>query len=250
MTTAKKRPTPPTKASNKASGSSSVTAAKSSAGTARGVSAPTKRGPLPAPKKPFPVLPVVFVGVALALIAAIVFSSDRSINAETGVPEVTGEALSPYQTNMQPANDPSVGAPVPAVEGEDFDGNTVSIDPTDGSPKAILFLAHWCPHCQAEVPRVQAWLDAGGGVEGVEIVSVLTSMNSSQPNYPPSEWMEREGWTSPMIRDGDGNEVLAAYGAGGFPYYVFADGDGNVVRRSSGELDIATLEAYMQEIAP
>ncbi|MDQ3782544.1 MAG: redoxin domain-containing protein, partial [Actinomycetota bacterium] len=101
-------------------------------------------------------LPVVFVGVALALIAAIVFSSDRSINAETGVPEVTGEALAPHPGNMLPADDPAVGIAAPAVVGEDFDGNTVSIDPTDGSPKAIMFLAHWCPHCQAEVPRVQA----------------------------------------------------------------------------------------------
>jgi len=113
--------------------------------------------------------------------------------------------------------------------------------PLVGSTVERAIVSGLADHAAAEEEAVQAWLDAGGGVEGVEIVSVLTSMNSSQPNYPPSEWMEREGWTSPMIRDGDGNEVLAAYGAGGFPYYVFADGDGNVVRRSSGELDIATV---------
>lgn len=257
--TTKKRPAPPTKASSKAARSSTSPATKTpkrpttSAGARPAGAASTataaRRGPQPAPKKPFPVLPVVFVGVALALIAAIVFSSDRSINAETGVPEVTGEALAPHPGNMLPADDPAVGIAAPAVVGEDFGGNTVSIDPTDGSPKAIMFLAHWCPHCQAEVPRVQAWLDGGGGVEGVEIVSVLTSMSSSQPNYPPSEWMDREGWTSPVIRDSDGSDILVAYGSGGFPYYVFVDADGNVARRSAGELDIATLQTYMEEIA-
>ncbi|MET0830864.1 MAG: TlpA disulfide reductase family protein [Acidimicrobiia bacterium] len=249
MTTAKKRPSPPASAKGR---SATGPAAKSTAGsTPQGRAAASRRGPQAPPKKSFPVLPVVFGVVALALIAAIMFSSSRSINDdETGEPTITGEVLAPFATGTEPASDEAVGTTPPTLSGEDFDGNSVVIDPADGTPKAVVFLAHWCPHCQAEVPRVQAWLDAGGGVEGVELMSVSTSMNSSRTNYPPSEWLEGEGWTAPVLRDSAASDAYIAYGGGAFPYYVFIDADGNVVRRSSGELDVATLETYMQEIAP
>ena len=198
-----------------------------------------------------PVLGIVFVVVALALVAAIVFSSDRSIGSEAGDPDITGEALPafPSANPAQPSDDAAFGLAAPAAVGEDFGGSTVAIDTDNDTAKAIVFLAHWSPHCQAEVPRVQAWLDAGGEVEGVEMISVTTSMNSAQPNYPPSAWLEREGWTVPIIRDSESNELLSAYGAGGFPYWVFVDADGNVTRRSGGELSIETLQAYMTEAA-
>jgi thiol-disulfide isomerase/thioredoxin len=248
VTTAKKRPTPPASAKGR---SATTPAAKSTGSGAQGGAPASRRGPQAPPKKKFPILPVVFVGVALALIAAIVFSSNESINSgnETGEPELTGDALPPYDSGAEPANDGGVGAAAPAVTGEGFDGSPVSITPDDGTPRAVVFLAHWCPHCQAEVPRIQQWLDEGGGVEGVELMSVTTSVNSAQPNYPPSEWLEREGWTPENLLDSSDNEVYNAYGGGAFPFFVFIDGDGNVVRRASGELDIATLEAYMREAA-
>ena len=250
MTTAKKRPNPPPQAKSRAQTANAAKA--SSTSTANQTrSAASRRGPQPPPKKKFPVLPVVFGVVALALIAAIMFSSSRSINDdETGEPTITGEVLAPFATGTEPASDEAVGTTPPTLSGEDFDGNSVVIDPADGTPKAVVFLAHWCPHCQAEVPRVQAWLDAGGGVDGVELMSVATSMNSARPNYPPSEWLEGEGWTAPVLRDTAASDAYIAYGGGAFPFYVFIDADGNVVRRSSGELDVATLEMYMQEIAP
>ena len=94
-----------------------------------------------------------------------------------------------------------------------------------------MFIAHWCGHCQAEVPRVQAWLDATGGVPGVDLYSVATAMNSGQGNFPPSDWLARENWSLPVIRDDQDNSVLAAYGSGGFPYWVFTNADGTVALR-------------------
>jgi thiol-disulfide isomerase/thioredoxin len=134
------------------------------------------------------------------------------------------------------------------VTGHDFDGGTVSIG-GEGTPTAIIFLAHWCSHCQAEVPLVQSWLDSGGGVEGVDFVSVTTSSSSGAQNWPPSEWLEREGWSAPNIRDDQTNSVLNAYGGSSFPYWVFLDGDGNVALRLAGEIDIATLELAMNNLA-
>jgi thiol-disulfide isomerase/thioredoxin len=187
----------------------------------------------------FPILPVLGGAVVLIILAAIIFSG--SPGQEFGEVEVSGSVLAPYSAQGQ---DPAVGQVAPEISGLDFQGNEVSVR-HDGTPKAIVFLAHWCPHCQNEVPSVQTWLDSTGGVEGVEIVSVSTSMNSAQPNFPPSEWLERENWTQPVIRDDADNSALVAYGAGGFPYWVFVDGDGTVVTRSAGEIPIQSLQQLL-----
>jgi thiol-disulfide isomerase/thioredoxin len=133
------------------------------------------------------------------------------------------------------------------LTGRDFDDAAVEIK-HDGTPKAVVFLAHWCSHCQAEVPRVQAWLDTGGGVPGVEIMSVTTSANSAQANWPPSAWLDREGWTSPNIRDDSDSSALRAYGGNAFPYWVFLNGDGTVAHRQSGQTEVATLQAIMETL--
>lgn len=195
------------------------------------------------PPRKIPWLGIVFGVIALALVAAIVFSSSDPIGSEFGDVTIAGESLAPF---AEPTADPAIGQPAPQLTGVGFDGAEVGIE-NDGTAKAIVFLAHWCSHCQAEVPRVQSWLDSGGGVAGVELYSVSTSMNSAQPNFPPSEWLDGVGWTPPLIRDDKDSSALVAFGAGGFPYWVFVDANGNVVRRSSGELDIPTLQAYMTE---
>jgi hypothetical protein len=79
----------------------------------------------------------------------------------------------------------------------------------------------------------------------VKIVSVATSINSARENYPPSEWLEREGWTTPVIKDDFDNTLHSAFGAGGFPYWVFLNGDGTVAARTTGQTDITTLQQIM-----
>lgn len=193
-----------------------------------------------------PILLIAFGLIAVALIAAIVFSGEEPIGSgdEYGDPTVSGESLPAFGDAPSLAADPAAGTAAPEVTGQDFDGSTVSIG-GEGTPAVVIFLAHWCSHCQAEVPVVQSWLDSGGGVEGVDIVSVTTSASSGAQNWPPSEWLQREGWSSPNIRDDQANSVLNAYGGSSFPYWVFLDGDGNVALRLAGEIDIATLELAM-----
>jgi hypothetical protein len=164
--------------------------------------------------------------------------------AETGRPAVTGDFLPQYESSGQ---DPAVGLTAPTVIGENFNGEPVTIS-SNGSPTAIAFLAHWCSHCMAEVSAVQAWLDAGGGVDGVRIVSVSTSVGSDRPNYPPSEWLDREGWTPEVVLDDVANSVHTAFGYGNFPYWVFVNGDGTVAARTAGELDIDTLEQLLSAL--
>jgi len=152
--------------------------------------------------------------------------------------------MPPNQTVDTTAN----GLLIPDVTGENFSGDTVEIKNDDGRAKGILFLAHWCSHCQAEVPRVVSWLDETGGVEGVDLYAVATSMNSAQANYPPSDWLERENLDLPVIRDDKENSVLIAYGAGGFPYWVFTNADGTVALRTSGETSVDQIETILNSL--
>lgn len=194
------------------------------------------------------ILAVVGGVVVLLLIAVVMFgNTDTSgIANETG--EVTIEGVSlPPMPQSSPQDTTADGLTAPDVTGSDFDGNTVSIT-NDGRAKGIVFVAHWCPHCQEEVPRVQDWIDGGGGVEGVDLYSVSTSVHSTQANYPPSDWLESEGWTIPVIRDDQDGSVHLAYGGGGFPYWVFLNSDGTVAIRTSGQLQLDQLVGILESL--
>ena len=197
-------------------------------------------------KRQIPWLGIIFGIIAVALVGAIAFTGGDSTagDAEAADVSIDGE-LPRFQATV---GDPAIGMPAPNVTGENFDGDSVSIS-NDGTPKAIAFLAHWCPHCQAEVPRVQEWIDGGGGVAGVEIYSVATSENELGVNHPASQWLEDEGWTAPVISDDANGSTHLAFGGGGFPYWVFVNADGTVAARTAGELDIGTLEQLLQQIA-
>jgi len=159
-------------------------------------------------------------------------------------PTITGLSLVPFEN---PDGDAAVGQPAPTVVGASFDGRSVAIG-GNGRPQMLLFLAHWCSHCQAEVPLVQAWLDQGGLPDGVDVVSVSTSTDPAAPNYPPEEWLAREGWTPPVMVDPTGS-VATAFGLPAFPYFVFVNADGTVAGRMTGEVPITDLDAIADQLA-
>lgn len=166
--------------------------------------------------------------------------------AEVAPPVISGTPLAEFPG--RDVTDPAVGQAAPEVTGTDFDGTPVSIE-ADGRPKVLLFLAHWCPHCQEEVPVVQTWVTAGGVPAGVDLISVATAIDPAAPNYPPDAWFAREGWTSPVIVDPT-NSVAQAYGLTAFPFWVFVGPDGNVRARTTGEVSIADLEAAIRGLIP
>lgn len=118
----------------------------------------------------------------------------------------------------------------------------------DGGPTMVLFVAHWCPHCQREVPVVQDWVDGGGLPRGVDLVTVSTVIDPRRPDYPPDEWLAGEGWTAPVLVDAD-NTAAAAAGLSAYPFFFAVDGDGTVALRASGELTPDELDAIAAEIA-
>ena len=195
----------------------------------------------------------VILGVAAAMVVGLVLSivlggSDDSLDeTQTGTIQVVGDPL-PFTDD--PANDPAVGTKAPALNGVSFDGTPVSITPGDGRRYLVLFLAHWCPHCQAEVPRLVDWYESGAVPDYLNVVAVSTAVASDRPNHPPSEWLERERWPWPVLVDSDSFEAAAAYGQSGFPYFALIDEDGTVLVRFAGEIETPQLEAVLDSAFP
>ncbi|KAA0235789.1 MAG: Thiol-disulfide oxidoreductase ResA [Acidimicrobiales bacterium] len=164
---------------------------------------------------------------------------------ETAAVQIDG---SPLPELADPGNDPAVGMQAPSLVGESFDGSVVEIVP-DGQLKAVAFLAHWCPHCQKEVPEMVELIEKGNWPADVAFYAVATGTDEGQPNYPPSEWMATEGLTARVMVDDENSAAAQAYGLPGFPYWVFLDGDNKVVARVSGEIGQEGLQQYLDELS-
>lgn len=164
---------------------------------------------------------------------------------ETAAVQIDG---SPLPELADPNNDPAVGMQAPSLVGESFDGSVVEIVP-DGQLKAVAFLAHWCPHCQKEVPEAVELIEKGNWPSNVAFYAVATGTDEGQPNYPPSEWMASEGLPARVMVDDENDSAAQAYGLPGFPYWVFLDGDNKVVARVSGEIGQEGLQQYLDELS-
>ncbi|HEX6422602.1 MAG TPA: TlpA disulfide reductase family protein [Acidimicrobiales bacterium] len=214
---------------------------------------PTRSTTTPS-RRPLVVAGIVIAVVLAALVAALVAGSGSDDGTETSdtaggaraavVPNDTPASVtgSPLPALPDGAADPAVGAPMPTLSGTALDGEPLTV-PADGRPTMIVYLAHWCPHCQAEVPVVQRWVDEGRLPEGVDLIAVSTAADERRPNYPPADWLDREGWTARVLVDGD-NAAATASGVSAYPFFVAVDGDGTVVARTSGELSPQQLDAF------
>jgi len=187
---------------------------------------------------------LVVVAGAIALLVAAGNDADSGDRpAETAFAELIGTPLAPF---AQP--DPGIGQPVPDLSAQTLTGERVRVG-GDDTARIYAFFAHWCPHCQADLPRTTAWLENNQLPEGVEIIAVSTAVNRTGDNYPPSEWFEREGWPEPVLLDDDDGTLATGMGLTGFPYWVAADRDGTVVARVAGELDDSGLEALISAVS-
>jgi thiol-disulfide isomerase/thioredoxin len=152
---------------------------------------------------------------------------------------VTGDALPQMPESGE---DPAVGKAAPTISGYDLAGRPAKIDPgSDGKGTMVVFLAHWCPHCNREVPVLNEWKAKGLVPQNLRVVGVTTASRPDQANWPPSKWIVAMKWTFDQFADSEKQDAAAAYGVGGYPFLVFIDAAGNVTSRTSGEVPVEDI---------
>ena len=165
---------------------------------------------------------------------------------------VVGDALPPYP---EEGDDPAVGMTAPVLVGETMAGDPITIDASVDGPTWVVFLAHWCSHCNAEIPVINQLRDEGRIPDGINVVGISTAYNPGRPNWPPDEWLEEKDWTFPAVNDGIDTVAgvyIAAneFGIGGFPFSMLVDGDGVITARWAGGRTADELESLLTTNLP
>lgn len=209
---------------------------------------------------------VVAVCALVAFMATRADTSEATAGAGTGAAAaanakqqvapitVSGEPLPPMPDTSgsnftDPATDKAIGKPALQLDGESFDGSKVSVNPADGTARVFVFVAHWCPHCQRELPEIEAWIKAGNLPKNVEIIVISTAVNEPRGNFPVSNWIVKEGVTPKVILDDKDSGAASKFGLTSFPYFVMTNGEGKVVARGSGEIPIETFGAAVDALS-
>jgi len=196
---------------------------------------------------------IIAIVIGGAAIVAISSSGSESSTSSGNISEfsditVTGDAL-PAFDSVSTATDTAIGLPAPVVSGKGFTGTEITTDGA-GTPTLLVFLAHWCPHCQREVPLLVQWEKDGKTPTGVDVIAVATGTDPANPNFPPSEWLAREEFPAlwPVIADSADKKAANAFGLSGYPYFVLVDAQGNVFKRLSGEIPMDELTAMIDQM--
>ena len=173
-------------------------------------------------------------------------SGEGQTQAEVSAVEVIGDDL--VQPPRDASADPGLGAVAPTLRGTDINGESIEIGP-DGRPKAVVFVAHWCPHCQDEVPVLTDLISQGELPAEMDLYVVSTAVFDDRENYPPSAWLTDSGIDAPIMLDSEEFEALIAYGGGGFPFTVYLDSENRVLKRTQGTASPELIKTLWLETA-
>lgn len=186
---------------------------------------------------------IVAAVVALALGIALLVGGDDTDGDRPPIDEVAkpvtvdGDPLAPLTQSILEGQEPdtAIGQVAPVVTGVDYEDNPVTIDAAENGPTMVVLLAHWCPHCNAEIPRLNEWRDSGDVPEGLNVVGVSTGLDPTADNYPPDEWLTDKDWQWPVLADSADGTAFRAFGGQFYPTVVIIGSDGAVLSRFSGE---------------
>lgn len=193
-------------------------------------------------------LVLVLVGVAvLAFVGVVAFlsageTSDLPSLEDVAAPvTVEGTPISvPYPEDAG-VGDPAVGLPSPVIGALDYDDAPVTIG-APGQAQVLVFLAHWCPVCDQELPTLRDVVGADGVPDGVELVLVTTGLDPGRPNWPPARWLDDAGLGDvTTVRDDVGDPLMRAFGLRAYPAWAVIDAEGTVVARRQGLLSAVSV---------
>ena len=144
--------------------------------------------------------------------------------------------------------DAALGVVLGELSGPEYYSETeLTVDPADGTARAWMVWAHWCPYCQEELPPVTEWYEANAGLyPNVELVSVTTSIDPSRPN-PLEPYLDELQLPFPTIVDAD-LSLAGQLGASAFPFWVFTGPDGITLLRVAGLLGVEQVAEIFSQL--
>lgn len=126
-----------------------------------------------------------------------------------------------------------VGEPMPQFSLKDLNGKTLkSADLVGKKPLVIIFWSALCPHCQRELPRLQAYLNKNSAK--VNMISV-TRFSNDMHKERTYGYVKEKNITFPVLVDDAGVNEL--YSIAGIPTWVMVDMAGKVSHVAIGERD-------------
>ena len=176
------------------------------------------------------------VGAVVLVILALAFTGD------------SGTAPSPdgsVTVAREPGPQLQQGEAIPDWSAPSLDGaGTVSWSDYVGAPTVFAIWAPWCQHCQAELPRLAAAVEAQ---PEVQLVTVTTAIDRGGPS--PQEYMDSENLSFPVGVDDAAGSISAGVGVQAFPTTYYVDSSGNVVTVTEGEVDETQLATILDQLA-
>jgi thiol-disulfide isomerase/thioredoxin len=178
---------------------------------------------------------ILYVTLAVLAIGAIV-----AVALSNRVPQAA-------QT-VNPTSTLAVGSKAPPFA---IDTNAGHFDLSSiSSPVFLEVFATWCPHCQHEVPIIDALASKYSGK--VAFVGVTGSPLAVDYSSPESQadvqaWVQRLGVTYPIAFDAN-LTVANAYLQGGYPTLVLIDKNKKIAYIGEGEVPPATLSKMIDKV--
>jgi len=178
---------------------------------------------------------IIIISAALVTVVIVVALIVWQGTSETGFSSDQTRIFGVHLTEFEGRTESVGGLYSPTVDGYDFSGQPLSIE-NNGRPKIIIFLAHWCSHCQEEAKLLKKYFSIHGVSSDVDGYAIATAIDSNKPNYPPDKWLEKESWPYQIISDTSDDSIAKAFGVNAFPYWVLVDSEGKVLSRVKGSL--------------
>lgn len=138
----------------------------------------------------------------------------------------------------------AVGDVVPTISGGDFERRQVVIDPSTGA-KVLLFAAHWCDHCQAELEMLEEARQTGELDLGVPLV-VISTRHIPGVRWPPDEALDLHDAPDAVLVDTD-SSLAQTFDVQSVPQWFFLDEDGRIVAEQTGELALVDIQKYVAD---
>jgi peroxiredoxin len=136
------------------------------------------------------------------------------------------------------------GEIVPGFSAPALAGGRVEWSAYRGRPTVLAVWAPWCPHCQAELPRLSAAVAAH---PGMMMTSVATAI-AQEPGPSVAGYMSENGLTFPVAIDDAASTVGRGLGVTGFPLTYYVGSDGRVADVTVGEVPADQLEGILSAL--